>query len=134
MNKAYRVTAKDCEEAWRIFSSREKYLSLSKEEEILVDAFIAAGEMKQETGEWPTLLQVEEKWLKEKAERERKRLNSWQANYRFTAKDLAEYEALLAREESGPFVDFVLVVLQMKKETGDYPTVAEVRTRCETAV
>jgi hypothetical protein len=73
MNKAYRVTQRDCDEAWRLFSDREKYLALSKEEEILVDAFIAAGEMFQETGCWPTLGEVEQKWMKESEERARKR-------------------------------------------------------------
>ena len=131
MNKAYRVTEKDCEEAWRIFADRDKYFSLSKEEEILVDAFIDAGQIKQETGEWPTLSQVEEKWLREKAERERKRLASWQPLYQFNERDLAEYEALLAREEFGPFADFVRVVVQMKKATGDFPTVQEVRAHCD---
>ena len=73
IDKEHRVTPKECEEAWSIFADREKYLSLSDEEECLVDAYIAAGQMKQETGEWPTLAQVEERWMQKAAERARKR-------------------------------------------------------------
>ena len=73
IDRTHRVTQKECEEAWLIFSDRKKYLSLSSEEECLVDAFIAAGEIKQETGEWPTIAQVEEKWVRESEERARKR-------------------------------------------------------------
>jgi len=68
-----RITEKQCQEAWSIFADREKYFSLSKDEECLVDAYITAGEMKDKTGEWPTLLQVEEKWTAESEERARKR-------------------------------------------------------------
>jgi|SRR2546421_3496972 len=80
----------------------------------------------------PTMLEL--KNYGQAAERERQRLRSWLANYRFNDKDLAEYEALLAREEFGPFADFVRVVVQMKKATGDSPTVQEVRAHLETAV
>jgi|HubBroStandDraft_3_1064219.scaffolds.fasta_scaffold450327_2 hypothetical protein len=73
MDKTQRVSPKDCEEAWSIFANREKYLSLSDEEMVMVDAFIAAGEIKESTGEWPTLFQVEHRWMQEKEERERKR-------------------------------------------------------------
>jgi len=131
IDKQHRVTEKEHQESLAVFSDRKKYLSLDKDEEILVDACITAGEMKQTTGEWPTLAQVEEKWLREKAERERRRLASWQAHYRFTQKDFTEYEALLAREEFGPFMDFMSVAVQMKKATGDFPTVQEVRARCD---
>jgi hypothetical protein len=73
IDKKHRVTQKECEEAWAIFADREKYLSLSDEEECLVDAYIAAGQIKQETGEWPTLQEVEDKWVRESEERARKR-------------------------------------------------------------
>src|SRR6266403_1349295 len=100
-----RITEAECNEALAVYSDREKYLSLSHEHTVMGDALVDAGKIKQETGEWPTLAQVEEKWMQEAAERERKRLASWQAHYRFTQKDFAEHEALLAREESGPFMD-----------------------------
>ena len=73
MNTAYRVTEKDCNEAWTVFANRDKYLSLSKDEQNLVDAFVDAGQIKQETGEWPTLSEVYEKWAREAEDRERKR-------------------------------------------------------------
>jgi hypothetical protein len=134
MNKQQKITEAEYNEALAVFSDRSKYLSLSDEQTVMVDAFVDAGQIKQETGEWPTLLQVEEKWLREKSERERKRLASWQPLYRFNEKDLAEYEALLAREEAGPFMDFMSVVAQLRQSTGNFPTVGEVRAHCETAV
>ena len=68
-----RVTEKQCQEAWSIFADREKYFSLSKDEEILVDAYVEAGQMKQVSGEWPTLQEVQDKWIAESEERARKR-------------------------------------------------------------
>jgi hypothetical protein len=126
-----RITEAEYNEAWAVFSDRNKYLSLSDEQTVMVDVFVDAGQIKHETGEWPTLAEVYEKWAREKAERERKRLASWQTNYRFTAKDLAEYEALLAREESGPFIIFMSVAAQLKQSTGTFPTVGEVRAYCD---
>jgi hypothetical protein len=73
MDKTQRVSPKDCEEAWLIFACRDKYFSLSHEEEVLVDAYIAAGEMFQDTGTWPTLQGVEDRWMQEADERARKR-------------------------------------------------------------
>jgi hypothetical protein len=131
MSKEQRITEAEYNEAWAVFSDRNKYLSLSDEQTVMVDAFVDAGKIKQETDEWPTLADVYEKWGREKAERERKRLRSWQTNYRFTEKDLAEYEALLAREESGPFMVFMSVAAQLKQSTGTFPTVGEVRAHCE---
>ncbi len=80
----------------------------------------------------PTMLEL--KNYGEGAERERRRLASWQAHYRFTQKDLAEYRALLAREEFGPFIDFMGVVAQIKQSTGTFPNVAEVRAHLEKAI
>jgi hypothetical protein len=73
VNKQHTVTQKECEEAWSIFADREKYLSLSDAEMVMVDAFTAAGEIFQDTGCWPTLAEVEEKWMQEAAERAKKR-------------------------------------------------------------
>jgi hypothetical protein len=76
IDKTQRVSPKECEEAWLIFSDRDKYLALSDEEQSLVDAFIEAGHMKDKSGVWPTLGEVYEKWRSEAEERERKRLSS----------------------------------------------------------
>jgi hypothetical protein len=73
MSKDKRITEAECNEAWAVFSDRNKYLSLSDEQTVMVDAFVDAGQIKQETGEWPTLAQVEEKWIRESEERARKR-------------------------------------------------------------
>jgi hypothetical protein len=131
MNKEQRITEAESNEAWSIFADREKYLSLSKDEEVLVDAYVEARQIKQASGEFPTLAEVIEKWSREKAEQERTRLRSWQAHYRFNAKDIVEYEALLAREESGPFMTFMSVVAHLKVSTGNFPTVGEVRSYCD---
>lgn len=69
----HRVTEKENYEAWEIFADREKYFSLSDEQELLVDAFIAAGEMKHVSGEWPTLQEVADKWQREAESRAAKR-------------------------------------------------------------
>ena len=68
-----RITEKQCQEAWSIFADREKYFSLSKDEECLVDAYVTAGEMKQANGEWPTLQEVADKWQREAELRAAKR-------------------------------------------------------------
>jgi len=80
----------------------------------------------------PTMLEL--KNYGQAAERERRRLASWQAQYRFTQKDFTEYQALLVREEFGPFMDFMSVAAQLRQSTGNFPTVGEVRAHCETAV
>jgi len=131
MSKEQRITEAEHHEAWAVFSDRNKYRSLSDEQTVMVDAFVDAGKIKQETGEWPTLAEVYDKWGREKAERERKRLRSWQTNYRFTEKDFVEYEALLAREQSGPLMAFMSVVAHLKESTGNFPTVGEVRAYCD---
>jgi hypothetical protein len=131
MSNDQRITEAESIQAWMIFSDRNKYLSLSDEQTVMVDAFVEAGQIKQETGMWPTVAEVHEKWGRERAERERKRLASWQPNYRFTEKDLAEYRALLAREECGPMVTFMGVVAHLKESAGAFPTVSEVRAHFE---
>jgi hypothetical protein len=131
MSNEQRITEAESQQAWLIFSDRKKYLSLSDEQTVMVDAFVDAGQIKHETGEWPTLAQVERKWMQEAAERERKRLASWQPNYRFTQKDLAEYQEFLALEKSGPFMTFMEVVAHLKESTGTFPTVGEVRAHRE---
>jgi hypothetical protein len=131
MSREQRITEAEYNEAWAVFSDRNKYLSLSDEQTVMVDGFVDAGQIKQVTGDWPTLAEVYEKWGREKAERERKRLASWQAHYKFTAKDFAEYQALLAREESGPFMTFMSVAAHLKQSTGNFPTVGEVRAHCD---
>jgi hypothetical protein len=73
MNKEHRTTEAECTEAWRLFADREKYLSLSDAETIMVDAFVEAGQMFHDSGAWPTLAEVEQKWMQEAAERARKR-------------------------------------------------------------
>jgi hypothetical protein len=73
MNKQHKVTQKECEEAWSIFADKGKYLSLSDDETCMVEAFITAGHIKNETSEWPTLQQVEDRWMQEAEERARKR-------------------------------------------------------------
>jgi hypothetical protein len=131
MSNEQRIKEAEYNEAWAVFSDRNKYLSLSDEQTVMVDAFVDAGQIKQETGEWPTLADIYGKWAREKAERERKRLASWQTNYRFTEKDLAEYGALQASEESGPSMIFMSVAAQLKQSTGIFPTVGEVRAYCD---
>jgi hypothetical protein len=73
MSSDQRITETECNEAWAVFSDREKYLSLSDEQTCMVEAFITAGQIFQETGAWPTLQDVEDKWQKEAAERAQKR-------------------------------------------------------------
>ena len=73
MNKQHKVTAKESQEAWAIFADRAKYLSLSDEQTVMVDACVEAAKMFHETGAWPTLEEVEQKWMQEAAERARKR-------------------------------------------------------------
>ncbi len=66
--ETYRITAKDCHEAWLIFADREKYIALSEEHEEqanLVDVFIEAGHMKDKSGVWPTLGEVQERMTQE---------------------------------------------------------------------
>jgi hypothetical protein len=79
----------------------------------------------------PTMGELRLHWQSEREEQERRRLASWRPDYRFTAKDLSEYEMLLAREESGPFMNFMSVVAHLKQSTGNFPTVAEVRVYCD---
>jgi hypothetical protein len=71
--KQHKVTEIECREAWSIFADRAKYLSLSDEQTVMVDACVEAGQMFRETGAWPTLEEVEQKWMQEAAERARKR-------------------------------------------------------------
>ena len=73
MNKEHRTTEAECAEAWRLFADREKYLSLGDEEMVMVDAFVDAGQIFHETGAWPTLQEVEDRWMQEAAERAKKR-------------------------------------------------------------
>lgn len=73
MNKNQRITEAENHEAWLIFSDRRKYFSLSDEQTAMVDAFIEAGHMKHDSGVWPTLQQVEDRWMTEAEERARKR-------------------------------------------------------------
>jgi hypothetical protein len=77
--ESYRITEADNHEAWAIFADKDKDLALSDEQRTIVDAFIKAGHMKHDSGQWPTLGEVYEKWRSEaeeqerlKAERERK--------------------------------------------------------------
>jgi hypothetical protein len=128
--ESYRITEADNHQAWTVFGDRQKYLALSREEECVIDAFVDAGEIKQATGEWPTLGEIYAKWTQAKAEREHRRLASWLPNYRFSKKDLADYEEFLALEKSGPFMTFMGVVAHLKESTGTFPTVGEVRTHC----
>jgi hypothetical protein len=131
MSNEQRITEAESKQAWLIFSDRAKYLSLSDEQTVMVDAYIAAGETFQDAGEWPTLSEVYAKWTQEKEERERRRLASWLPNYRFTENNLAEHQELLAREQSGPLVTFLGIVAHLKQSTGNFPTVAEVRAHCD---
>jgi hypothetical protein len=74
--ESYRVTEKDCHEAWLIVADREKYIALAEEHEEqanLVSAFIEAGQMKHSSGQWPTLGEVYEKWRSEEEKQERLR-------------------------------------------------------------
>jgi hypothetical protein len=132
MSKEQRIKEAESNEAWAVFSDRNKYLSLSDEQIVMVDAFVDAGQIKQETGEWPTLAEVYEKWGREKAERERKRVASWQDTGMTTEYDFTCYaERLVAGDDEGPFMTFMSVAAHLKQSTGNFPTVGEVRAHCE---
>jgi hypothetical protein len=73
MNMNQRITENENREAWLIFSDRKKFLALSDEQSAMVEAYITAGQIKKDTGEWPTLQQVEDRWMQEADERARKR-------------------------------------------------------------
>jgi hypothetical protein len=79
----------------------------------------------------PTMGELRRWWHSEAEEHERRRLASWQPNYRFNEKDLVEYEALLARKDTGPFMNFMSVVAHLKQSTGNFPTVSEIRAEQE---
>jgi hypothetical protein len=133
---AYQFTAEDIQWYWDNFDKCSGKNGVSPEatkaELYFFNLVDEADRLSRLIKRLPTMLELTN--YGQAAERERRRLASWQAHYRFNEKDLAEYEALLAREEFGPFADFVRVVVQMKKATGDFPTVQEVRAHCETAV
>jgi hypothetical protein len=55
---SYRVTEKDCHEAWALFANHDAYLALTNDQIAMVDALIKAGYMKNKSGVWPTLGEV----------------------------------------------------------------------------
>ena len=132
MSKEQRITEAEHHEAWAVFSDRSRYLSLSDEQTGMVDAFVDAGQIKQETGEWPTLQDVYDRWSREAEEYDRRWIRSYHGPHRLTEKDLAEYEALLlAGEKTDTRLTYMRAAIELKQSTGNCPTIDEVRVLWE---
>jgi hypothetical protein len=130
---AYQFTSEDIAWHWanfdRCVTPNGPHPSVTQKELDFFNVTDEADRLSRIIKRLPTMLEL--KNYGAAAERERARLASWQPNYRFNQKDLVEYEALLAREEFGPFMDFMSVVAHLKESTGTFPTVGEVRANCD---
>ena len=130
--ESYRITESDNHEAWTLFADRDKYFAVSDEERTLVAAFMEAGHMKRDSGQWPTLGEVYEKWQREAEVYDRRWIRSYHGPHRLTEKDIVEYETkLLAGEGTATRLTYMRIAVQLKQSTGNLPTIDEVRVLWE---
>jgi hypothetical protein len=105
------------------------YNSLSDEDRNTVDVLMDA----EKIGRWPvTVAEVHAEWERERQERERKRIASWQSEGRITDFDFSEYALQVADGLDGPFVTFMRMADKLRKAGKTQLTVGDARATLRT--
>jgi hypothetical protein len=128
----YQFTKQDMEKHWELFprcvTPSGPLPTVTQDEFDFYNLTDEADRLSRIIKRMPTMLEL--KNYNAGAQRERARLASWKATYVFNQKDLAEYQAMIAREEFGPMMVFMAAMATIRETTGNFPSVAEVRAYC----
>jgi hypothetical protein len=124
LSPEYRISEAESGEALRMWLDEKGYNSLSDEDRNTVDVLMDA----EKIGRWPvTVSEVHAEWERERQERERKRIASWQDEGRMSDYDFSEYAQQVADGLDGPFVTFMRVADKLRKAGKTQLTVGDVR-------
>jgi hypothetical protein len=126
----YVFTEPDVAIGWKLFGRyfRTKE-GISEDEWSLADVCMEAGRIYERTHRYPTLREVVEAQWREHDEWNMRQLDGLSPYVRFSDDDLKDYEnrLLAGVETETPFMRFMGKVLELRAETGKYPTVGKVR-------
>ena len=129
MNNNYRITKEDIERGWKLFAKEfADGQTLTQQEVYSQQLLLDAVQMQRETGVYPTVQEVHDRWDSDRQDAERKRIASWRSEGRITDFDFSEYAQQVADGLDGPFVTFMRVADELRQAGNKQLTVGDVRT------
>jgi hypothetical protein len=132
-NGNYRITPQDITHAFTLISKEfSDGQQLKPREAYLERLGFQANVMQRESGVYPTVQEVHERWDSDRKEAERKRIASWRSEGRITDFDFSEYAQQVADGLDGPFVIFMRVADELRQAGRIQLTVGDVRTAMRT--